>query len=125
MNLLIKNSEVDVIDSTRIQITFHILDNSPIKVATLCKALQMPRQKVNYHLTQLVADGIIYKENGRYAVQPILENFELLVEKLNPLITFLTPLIYYGQAKSPEDAVMNVLATFFQRITIDIEEEDE
>lgn len=59
------------VGETKFSIVNHLYRYGPRKITELSKSLHMSRQKIHYNITQLIHEGVVRKDKGKYYLQPL------------------------------------------------------
>jgi len=117
---------MDPDDATRLKIVLSMLDaQGPLSLTRIAAAAGLKRQDVSYHMGALIEEGIILPvymvPHVRYKVQDVLKDD--LLGRIEPLVHDIAARLDLTYAKDPEKAVMSVVLTYLQSITLDLGEQ--
>ena len=101
--------------------------NKPLGVSDIGRSAGLGREKVRYHMDDLVRWGLIIPDNDTktYIAQPLFQERPLLTEELSPLISVISLCLIYDHSESKDEAITNFLTFFLAFLAFDIDENGE
>jgi DNA-binding HxlR family transcriptional regulator len=104
--------------STYLNIIEQLQQHAQLGVYDLARKLKIAKQLINYHLKNLIEEGIVLKRNGEnnrvyYYLQPFYKELEPHLDKLwgtlMPILETYTETADFTQASSRTKAQMNLI----------------